>query len=86
MQSGSAPDDTSSSDTAAPAAPRTGPLRRGGGEGASSYSETWSPGPRCFLGPLLALPKATGSGDKDVWLVTTVHTAGGKEGGKDGVN
>ena len=52
--------------------PRVGPAR-----GSAASSETWSPGPRSFLGPLLLVPKAGGGdGDEDVWLVTTVHTAG----------
>ena len=52
--------------------PRVGPARNG-----AASSETWSPGPRSFLGPLLLVPKAGGAdGDEDVWLVTTVHTAG----------
>ena len=51
--------------------PRVGPARGG------ASSETWSPGPHSFLGPLLLVPKAGGGGgDEDVWLVTNVHTAG----------
>ena len=53
--------------------PRVGPARGG------ASSETWSPGPHSFLGPLLLVPKMGGGGDEDVWLVTTVHTAGKDE-------
>ncbi|KAG1665968.1 hypothetical protein FOA52_003192 [Chlamydomonas sp. UWO 241] len=56
------------------------PCSRVGAARAGVTSETWRAGPRAYLGPLTLVPKAVQNAEDDVWVVTTVHTAGSAHG------
>jgi len=42
-------------------------------QGRGLASESWYPGPRCFVGAMMLVPKSGGQGEEDVWVVAMLH-------------